>query len=331
MKFIKSIAMVIFIFFSGCAVKNFPKIPFFSRIPKVKTVNYEIKHGELILSWIRVPKEKKVKSYNLYEAKAPEGIKYNFKSPKNYDLLKKILKDQLPEDMDKVTVTLKNLENKYKYCFGIKVENTKGKEGKLSNVACVDWLYLSNIIKDIKIQPDDHLLRIYWETNKIPEITFIGLNFYKKENGEMIEIASEVTENPYEIKGLKNKKLYTFYVAPVYSYYKTKLEGKLKKITGIPEDLTPPKLPEFITGIYTNNGILVKWSKSPSEDILGYDIERKMAGEKNYKRLNKSIIKDEKYFDSDVVKGKVYYYRIRCIDKNFNVSNFSKPIKVLAE
>jgi len=315
----------------SCAVKRFPKVPFFRSVPKVKTVEYEIKDGNLILSWNRLKKEKNLKSYNLYEAKAPEGIKYNFKSKKNYNLVKKIDIAELEEGAEKVSVTIRNLENNYKYCYAIKVENQKGKEGKFSDRVCVDWFYIKDMITKVKIFPDDKTLKFKWNIKKFPQVKYVGVNIYKKVGKDFINVATEVPGNSYEISGLENKKLYEFKLAPVYIYYSTKLEGGYKLVSGVPEDLTPPKLPQFFTGIYTNGGILLKWTRSISPDILGYDIERKVEGSKKFKRLNKSIIKEEKFFDSDVKKGKVYYYRIRCIDRNFNVSKFSKPIKVLAE
>ncbi len=332
MKFSKILGFFLIIFvFTACAVKRFPKVPFLSRIPKVKQLNYEIKKANLAISWKRVKKENKINSYNLYQAKAPEGIKYNFKSDKNYDLIKKINVAELPQDIDIVTLKISKLKNNYKYCYAIRVENKKGKEGGFSNKVCVDWLILNDIISNVKVHPDDKSLKITWKINKYKNISYIGINIYQKLKNEIINIASEVTGNSYTIDNLENKKVYEFYIAPVYTYYKTKIEGKYLYIAGVPEDLTPPELPEFITGVYTNNGIMIKWTRSISKDILGYDIERKAEGENKFVRLNKNIIKDEKFFDSNVKKGKVYYYRIRCIDKNFNVSKFSKPIKVIAE
>ncbi len=321
----------IIIFLTSCAIKRFPKVPFFKRVPEVKNIEYEIKNGNLILSWKRLPEEKNIRSYNLYEAKAPEGIKYNFKSEKNYILIKRINVSELEEGAGKISLTIKNLHNTYKYCFAVRVENVKGKEGDFSNRACVDWYFVKDMITNVKVFPDDHMLKFEWKIKKYPQVKYNGVNIYQKVKNEFVVVASNVPGTKYEIRGLENKRKYEFLFAPVYTYYKTQLEGGYVKVYGIPQDLTPPKLPQFFTGIYTNGGILLKWTRSESPDILGYDIERKMEGEPRYTRINKSIIKEEKYFDANVIKGKVYYYRIRCIDKNFNVSKFSKPIKVLAE
>ncbi len=332
MKFSRNLIIFsMILIFTSCAVKRFPKVPFFSRIPKVKKVNYEIRKATLSISWERVKKEKNIKSYNLYQAKAPEGVKYNFKSDKNYDLIKRINVSELGEDIDTVTLTISKLKNNYKYCYAIKVENNKGKEGKFSNKICIDWLIIDGLITNLKVHPDDKSLKLTWKINKFNNVSYIGVNIYQKIKNEIVNIASEVSGNSYIIDNLENKKVYEFYVAPVYTYYKTKIEGKYLYIAGVPEDLTPPELPEFITGVYTNNGIMLKWTRSVSKDILGYDIERKAEGETKFKRLNKNIVKEEKYFDRNIEKGKVYYYRIRCIDKNFNVSKFSKPVKVIAE
>ena len=332
MKYFKLGFIVFFVFIiTACAVKRFPRVPFLSRIPKVKEINYQIKRATLSISWRRVKKESKVNSYNLYEAKAPEGVKYNFKSKKNYDLIKKINVSELNEDIDTITLTISKLRNGYKYCYRVRVENKKGKEGKFSKRACVDWMIVDNLITNIKVHPDDKSLKFTWKINKIPNVTYIGVNIYQKLKKEIVNVASEVTGNSYEIDDLENKKVYEYFFAPVYTFNKTKIEGKYIYVAGVPEDLTPPKLPEFITGVYTNNGIMLKWTRSVSKDILGYDIVRKAEGEKRFRRINKSIIKEEKFFDSDVKRGKVYYYRIRCIDKNFNVSKYSKPIKVIAE
>ncbi len=313
---------------SGCGIKKFPYIPFFKSPPTVKKVEYKIKNGKLLLYWDKI-NNKKIKNYNVYMSKAPVGVQYCLTCDKNFNLMESIDPENFQHDT--ISVFVENLDNNFKYCYAVKVETKNNDEGKFSNKICFSWYYDKNIIKNVSVYPEDRSLLVSWKKGNITNIDFQGVNIYKKTDNDFELVANEPVKESYLIRNLKNGTKYTFYVAPTYYFNKTLIEGKFVKVVGIPEDLTPPELPKFFNGFYTNGGIFLKWSRSVSDDILGYDIIRKKEGEKRYKQINESIIKKEKFFDNKVEKGKVYYYKIRCIDKNFNPSDYSKPVKLIAE
>ncbi len=321
--------VILSMFTVSCGIKKFPLIPFFKSPPQIKKVEYKIQDGRVILTWNKI-ENKSVKSYNIYVSKAPSGVEYCLTCDKNFRKVDSIS----PEEFggDKISITIEGLNNNFKYCYAVKTETSKGEESKLSDKVCFDWFYTNKLITNVKIFPEDRSLKISWHKRDVKGIDYKGVNIYKKnKNGAYELIGHEENKDFYIVKHLKNEKKYTFYIAPVYFYEKTLIEGKFIKLAGIPEDLTPPALPNFFTGYYTNGGIFLKWAKSISDDIFGYDLLRKEEGSKHYSQVNSSIIKKENFFDRNVKKGKIYYYKIRCIDRNFNASAFSNPVKILAE
>jgi hypothetical protein len=325
-KYVIAVGLVC-LFMFGCGIKKFPLIPFFKSPPTVKKVEYKIENGKVVLTWDNL--KKSVKQYNIYVAKAPYGVEYCLTCDKNYRKIDSIS----PEEFgDKISVTIEGLENNFQYCYAVKAETSGGKEGKLSNKVCFDWFYDKNIIYNANAFPLDRSLKISWKKGSVKGIDYRGVNIYKKDKEGAYELmANEESKDFYIVKHLKNGKKYTFYIAPEYYFGKTLIEGCFIKIAGRPEDLTPPALPDFFTGYYTNGGIFLKWAKSISDDIFGYDLIRKEENGKRYVQVNSSIIKKENFFDSSVEKGKIYYYKIRCIDRNFNASEFSNPVKIIAE
>ncbi len=329
--YLKNILIIFSIFIlTGCGIKKFPTIPFIKGAPSMKKVEYKIKNGHFTLYWKNI-KDNDIKYYDIYMSKAPVGVEYCLKCNENFELIDRL--DYINfEDEDTVSINLTNLKSKYRYCYAVAVEIKSGKKSDFSNKICFSWYYSDKIIKKVKAMPQDRSVLISWQKNKIPDIKLKGVNVYKKDKNNNYQlITTESKNNFFVVKNLKNGIKYTFYVAPVYYYQNTLIEGSLVTVEAVPEDLTPPELPQVFTGFYTNGGIYLKWARSVSDDIYGYDIIRKMEGEKRFKQINDSIIRKEYFFDSHVKKGKVYYYRIRCIDKNFNPSKFSKPIKVIAE
>ncbi len=327
----KKLAIVVFILtFTSCGIKKFPTIPFIKNAPNIKKVEYKIKNARFTLFWENI-KDRDIKFYDIYMSKAPVGVKYCLKCNENFELIDKI--DYINfEEEDMVSIDIKNLDNAFKYCYAVAAEIKNSKRGDFSNKVCFSWFYKDNIIYNVKITPQDRSVIISWKKNNFPGISFKGINIYKKEkNNNYNLIFTETKNNFYIVKDLKNTVKYTFYVAPLYYYQDTLIEGKLITVEAVPEDLTPPELPQVFTGFFTNGGIYLKWARSVSDDIYGYDIVRKKEGDRKFKQINDSIIKKEFYFDSDVKKGKIYYYKIRCIDKHFNPSKFSKPVKVIAE
>lgn len=326
----KFFLIVLLILFSACGIKKFPTIPFIKGAPDIKKVDFKIKNGQVTLFWDNL-KDNDIKFYDIYMSKAPVGVKYCLKCDENFEQIDKL--DYVNfEDEKTVSINIENLENNFKYCYAVVAEIKNGKKGDFSNKVCFQWFYKDNIIYNIKALPQDRSVMISWNKSKIPEIILKGVNIYQKDkNNNYSLICTESGKNFYIVKNLKNGRKYTFYVAPLYKYQNTLIEGKLFTVSAVPEDLTPPELPQVFTGYFTNGGIYLKWARSVSDDIYGYDIIRKKEGEKYYKQINDSIIKKEYFFDSHVEKGKVYYYKIRAIDKNFNPSKFSKPIKVIAE
>ncbi len=313
----------------SCGIKKFPLIPFFKSPATVKKVEYKIQDGKVILTWKKID-DKSIKNYNIYVSKAPSGVEYCLTCDKNFRKTDSFAADEFGGD--KVSVTIEGLKNNFKYCYAVKAETSKDEESKLSNKVCFDWFYKDDIISDIKALPEDRSLKISWKNKDYKAIDFRGVNIYKKNKDSYFELmGNEESKTDYTVKHLKNGKKYVFYIAPVYYFNNTVIEGKLKKVAGIPEDLTPPALPNFFTGYFTNNGIYLKWAKSVSDDIFGYDLMRREEGSKRFTQINGNIIKKEFFFDGNVKKGKIYYYKIRCIDKNFNASEFSNAIKIIAE
>jgi fibronectin type 3 domain-containing protein len=97
------------------------------------------------------------------------------------------------------------------------------------------------------------------------------------------------------------------------------------------KDATPPSQPRNVSGTVSKDGIVtLKWDKNTEKDILGYEIERFTgdSGTNNY-LLTPEPISTNKFNDNLGEKSQsIYRYQIFAIDKNYNRSKGSMPIKL---
>lgn len=74
--------------------------------------------------------------------------------------------------------------------------------------------------------------------------------------------------------------------------------------------------------------IELTWSANPENDIMYYSIYRGSTSAEETE-IAQVPVTDTTYFDSDIVVGETYYYRITAVDSADNVSEFSDLIEVV--
>ncbi len=68
----------------------------------------------------------------------------------------------------------------------------------------------------------------------------------------------------------------------------------------------------------------LSWDAVPGDDIVGYNVYRSELSGQGYRRINTDPLPQPSYTDSDVGRGKTYYYRVTTVNTAGLESEFSE-------
>jgi hypothetical protein len=89
-------------------------------------------------------------------------------------------------------------------------------------------------------------------------------------------------------------------------------------------DHTPPRAPTGLVAVPTTTGMVLKWDENEEEDLAGYNLYRRTAGDARPVKLNDAPIARGGYNDATVVKNSTYTYTVTALD-DATVQNESAP------
>ncbi len=88
-----------------------------------------------------------------------------------------------------------------------------------------------------------------------------------------------------------------------------------------PEDTFAPDTPSGFVLLVSGNYLSLSWDRNKEEDLAGYKVWRKEAGEKEYILLTEAPIKKNSFMDTDFEKDKEYMYAVSAVDIRGNESD----------
>src|SRR5262249_2451058 len=82
---------------------------------------------------------------------------------------------------------------------------------------------------------------------------------------------------------------------------------------------------ETLTGVGAgnNHSVGLTWNASKSQDVIGYNVYRKVQHQGSYEKLNGSLDPDTNYTDDNVLGGVTYVYVTTAVDSGGNESKRS--------
>jgi hypothetical protein len=98
------------------------------------------------------------------------------------------------------------------------------------------------------------------------------------------------------------------------------------------EDNTPPAVPSGIAGSMDKAGIAsLHWSPNTDQDIMGYRLFRSNSLREEPVEITRKILTDTLFTDTVNINvlNKDVYYHVIAVDRNYNASDYSKPLKLL--
>ena len=323
----------------GCAKKG-PPVPWDSIVPmRIVDLQALPREGRLLLEW-KTPKENTNKtpltdlvSFQILrsegalvgdECKGCGGkpkVAHEIKLAKGDFILGK-----------RMALFFEDQEPRRVYVYEVVSINKRGYPSSHSNPVTVYWDHPPASPTTVRAERGDKKVVLSWE----PVEGATGYDVYRRIEGEEEFPLNPLNREPlkpaeYSDLSVQNDIKYVYSVRAVRRVVKTDVEGKGSPGLAVtPIKLTPPSAPVELVAIPIKEGIELHWRRNPEPDILGYNVYRRKAGEKEFQRLNESPLPKDTYLDTGVVLQQEYEYALTAVDNSArrNESARSEEVRV---
>lgn len=228
------------------------------------------------------------------------------------------------------------------YTYRVNFVNIEGKEFQSSEQTCVvRQARVPEPPFEVKAEPGDGKVKVIWKYKPLEpgfDYLVVGFNIYRRAQGE----AEFRKVNPvlfmwqedrtYRIDmDVTNGVGYTYYVTAVDLIGKESKPSNYADAT--PVDRTPPRIPEGVVAVASQDRIIVGWQMNLELDLSHYNVFRARRLDEEFKKINTAPVPgDLPYFEDLAVKaGKPFFYKIQAVDKNGNQSSLSSAVSALIE
>ncbi len=159
-----------------------------------------------------------------------------------------------------------------------------------------------------------------WNANVEQDLA--GYNIYRAETsgGPYTKVnASLVSQTRFIDRTVTNEITYCYVISAVdvdgnESRYSSEVKATPTSIPVQPRGLCAGVDTDFVR---------LFWYANPEVDIVGYNVYRSFSRESDYSKLNDEPVADTSFVDTDVTRGKVYYYHVKAVDDDNNESLIS--------
>jgi uncharacterized protein len=242
------------------------------------------------------------------------------------------MSEQLNADKASLVDSLENNTQKYYYrIMGISPFAEVGQPSNVVGGTGKDDLTGILIIREAALQSKNNV-RITWE---------FPVNMEKRISSFVVTRASAI-DGPYKNLASKltpTQRKFTDVTTSNYNYYRVKAFDKSGAMLceSFPyyvliADTIPPVTPTGLSGSISKEGLVtLKWNKNTEPDLLGYRVFYANNTKREFTETTTDILVGPVFTDSVSLEvlNKAIYYSVAAVDKNYNPSVYSKPLKLI--
>lgn len=333
---------------AACGKKGAPVAPELTFPQPISDLQAFVKRGNLYLKWT-IPKRNvngtrltNLLGFRIFRQTNSLG-QISSTCPPKFDLVAEIDLDfpRATRVQDGVVIWKdETIKPGQEYIYLVIAYNIFKRASPESNQVRVSWGNLLPPPDQIGLRHDHRALEIFWETpthlwTDEEKAEFQGMNIYRRKEGESYGFSpltpQPLRENRYWDGQVELGKKYFYEVRPVRNFRGTLLEGiGSPEVSGIAKTVLPPAAPTGLIGVFQRDGIALRWDAHPQPDLAGYDLYRRAEDEKEFKKINPSLLTGTYFLDVSVDHQKTYYYRLKAIDSSpeKKESEFSRETEV---
>lgn len=162
----------------------------------------------------------------------------------------------------------------------------------------------------------------------------IGYHVYRWQTGDTStrqRLTARVARDTFLIDRPTKLEGAVSYAVTTVDRYGRESELSLPHSVPVP-DVIPPTIPLLLDGIGDVGQARLRWSKSPSRDVWGYEVGRSLFHpDTTITLVSLDIITDTTFIETlPITSGRTtYWYRIRVVDRHGNRSRWSLPVRIV--
>lgn len=224
------------------------------------------------------------------------------------------------------------------FCYAVSVLNQNGRGAGLSNKVAVPAVIALPPPSDFQAQVTADGIRLTWtgppHPAETPELHHLYRVYRRESGGKADTVAGEIPFGTSQTYSLLD---HTFEWEKTYDYRATVVD--VIDVKGGPEtqfegddtasvrvfahDIFPPAVPSGLQAVFSGPGqqpfIDLIWMPDTDADLAGYNVYRREAGTPEQK-MNSELINMPAFRDTNVARGRNYFYSISAVDVRGNES-----------
>ena len=125
---------------------------------------------------------------------------------------------------------------------------------------------------------------------------------------------------------------YTYQVQALSAFKQGLVQGGTSSTASItPMDKDAPPPPETPQVVVTDVGTKVFWNHAEADDLAGYRIYRRSAGEEDARLVGQVNLPYNMYIDNEAPRGVVLYYSVSSVDSEYPANESERTSEARAE
>ena len=212
------------------------------------------------------------------------------------------------------------------FSYAVAFINDRHQAAGLSNQAVIRPIPIPPPPQELAATVTERDVSLSWtpseNTNGSHPFRLVGYNVYRTEKIETFPTkplnAVPLEKAEYQDEDVQLDKIYYYYVSIVGSIAPPAEGARSEVLTVVTQDVFPPEPPENFTAIVGDGVITFFWIPSPSQDVVGYRIFRKMKGETVREPLHLELIGGLSFNERNAMSDALY--EIEAVDAHGNAS-----------
>ena len=156
--------------------------------------------------------------------------------------------------------------------------------------------------------------------------------FRKAGDAAFFKLGEPVSATSYTDSRVQNGVTYTYQVQALSAFKEGLVEGGTSATaSATPMDKDAPPAPETPQVVVTDAGTKVFWNHAHADDLAGYRVYRRAAGEGNARLVGQVNLPYNMYIDNEAPKGVVMYYSVSSVDSERPANESKRTAEARAE